>query len=724
MRRGTGQEIGHRLSRWLRLRFFLILVMLGVVSLGAFSVFSSLVSGQDEGASLLTVSAHQRVLVERIATDSLRIIDTPAGPKREAIRENLRNTAQQLVAVQNSLDYSVAGPEAQKKAQAILYEDPYKLSRRILELDNAVAALVQQPDDMVVHGDEQVRRIDQLSRDGLSEGLDSLVATLAEGLRHRVVDLNRFALIGEPLFLALLILMAWKVFRPLLRQTGESVAQLAALEGYHRSVVDSLADGILVVDPNQRRVEALNPAALGIFHLTEAGGVGLPLDELIPATASNSVPQLRRWNRQEVEGRNSADQTFHLEVTVRETSVDGFDRLIVVVRDVTKQVEAEERVHTLNYALEQSAASVIITNTDGVIVYANPRACIISGYSREELVGNTPRLLQSGLTPQTVYGELWSTLRAGKEWHGEMLNRRKSGELYWESLVISPLRSSRGEITQFMAVMEDISNRKLMEDALVVAKQQAERASRAKSDFLASMSHELRTPLNAIIGYSEFIDTEPFGGLGHDKYREYLGHIQESGRHLLELINDMLDLSKVEAGKLVLEEEEVDLAHSIQGAIHLVMERASRSDVLLTADLAPDLPHIWADNLRLKQIMLNLLTNAIKFTPEGGTVTLGAGRERDGSLSLRVSDTGVGISPRDIPRVLEPFGQVNNPLVRREEGTGLGLPITKRLVELHGGSLEIASQVGEGTTVTVRLPAARLRGVSPAAQVPRAEGLA
>ena len=709
MRRGTGQEIGHRLSRWLRIRFFLILVMLGVVSLGAYTVFSTLVSGQDEGATLLTISARQRVLVEKISADTLRLVDLPPGPEREDQRNILRNTVQQLVAVQKTLDFSVAGPDALQKAEAVLYGEPYHLSHQLQELDLAVSALIQQPDDMLGEKSPQIIRISEICRGRLAEGLDALVSILAEGLRHRVGDLNRFAQIGEPLFLVLLILMAWKVFRPLLRQTGESVAQLAALEGYHRSVVDALADGILVVDPNQRRVEALNPAALSIFDLNEANGVGMPLDELIPVTTTHSIPQLRRWNRQEAKGRNFAGQSFHLEVTVRETSVDGFDRLIVVVRDVTKQVEAEEKVHTLNYALEQSAASVIITNTEGVIVYANPRACEISGYSREELLGNTPRLLQSGLTPPTIYTALWESLRAGNEWHGEMLNRRKNGELYWESLVASPLRSSRGEITQFMAVMEDISNRKLMEDALVVAKQQAERASRTKSDFLASMSHELRTPLNAIIGYSEFIDTEPFGQIGHPKYKEYLGHIQESGRHLLELINDMLDLSKVEAGKLVLEEEEIDLAHSIQGAMHLVLERANRSGVRLSADLSADLPRLWVDNLRLKQVMLNLLTNAIKFTPEGGDVTLSARRESDGSLAIRVADTGVGIAPHDIPRVLEPFGQVNNPLVRREEGTGLGLPITKRLVELHGGVLEISSRVGEGTTVTVRLPASRIR---------------
>ncbi|OIQ88041.1 cell-division control histidine kinase PdhS [mine drainage metagenome] len=707
IRQGPGHDIGHRLSRWLRLRFFLILVMLAGVSLGAFSIFYLLVNGQDEGAALLNASGNQRVLADRIATDALLLQDAPPA-ERPVIRLRLRQAARQLQQAETTMNYAVAGVRARHRAEAILQGDVYKLSRHLAELTALVDNLTAQPDAALTPGDPVVRSIERLTRGPLGAGLDQMVVVLGEGLRHRVTNLNLFALVGEPLFLVLLALMAWKVFGPLLRQTESAVSQLEALERYHRSVVDSLADGVLVVDPRQRRIEALNPSAQEIFHLPEPAAIGLPLEALVPVSDRLSIANLRHWTRQEVEGRTIDGQPFHLEMTIREAAVEGFDRLIVVARDVTKQVEAEEKIHTLSDALEQSAASVIITNIEGVIVYANPRTLEITGYSRDELVGQNPRLLQSGLTPAHVYSELWRDLKAGRDWRGEILNRRKSGELYWESLMISPLRSSRGEIIQYMAVMEDVTDRKMMEEALMVAKQQAERANRAKSDFLASMSHELRTPLNAIIGYSEFIDTEPFGALGHDKYREYLAHIHESGCHLLDLINDMLDLSKVEAGKLELEEEEVDLAASVQAAMHLVQERAQRSNVRLVVEVADHLPRLKADNLRLKQIMLNLLTNAIKFTPENGRVTLRAGLDEAGGVEISVADTGVGIAPEDIARVLEPFSQVVNPMVRREEGTGLGLPISKRLVELHGGSLTLSSEVGHGTRVTVRLPAERL----------------
>ncbi len=688
------------------MRFLLVVLLLAVVSLGAYAVFHIMVSGQDEGAAVLNTAGRQRMLVQQVSADSMRLVMAQSGPERDALRRQLREVVQTLINVQRSLDYSSAGERAKKNADAILFAAPYRLYQQMYEYSDAVTALSQLPDDLLGPSCPQILKIKTMSQGPLQEASEALVSALADGMRARVQDLRLFAIIGEGMFLLLLGLLVWRLFIPLLRQTELSVSQLAALESYHRSVVEALADGILILEPTQRRIDGINPAAREIFGGNDL--VGLTLDTLIPATVNQSLPQLRRWSRREVQVQGADGFPFYLEVTVREAPVDGNDRLIAVVRDVTKQIEAEERAHTLNHALEQSAASVIITDTDGQIIYANPRACEISGYRREELLGQTPRLLQSGLTPGETYADLWRALKLGKGWRGELLNRKKTGELYWEMLVISPLRNSRGEIIQYMAVMEDITERKLMEDALVVAKQQAERASRTKSDFLASMSHELRTPLNAIIGYSEFIDTEPYGELGHDKYREYLSHIQESGRHLLELINDMLDLSKVEAGKLVLEEENVDLPHSIQGAMHLVLERANRRSVRLSAEVEPSLPRIYADNLRLKQIMLNLLTNAIKFTPEGGMVTLSAQADGDGSVRITVRDTGIGIAPEDIAKVLEPFGQVANPMVRREEGTGLGLPITKRLVELHGGTLTIESAVGQGTIVTVRLPPNRV----------------
>ena len=239
-------------------------------------------------------------------------------------------------------------------------------------------------------------------------------------------------------------------------------------------------------------------------------------------------------------------------------------------------------------------------------------------------------------------------------------------------------------------------------------KRKAEMANEAKSEFLANMSHELRTPLNAIIGFSEIIKTETFGPVGSPKYREYAKDINDSGQHLLAVITDILDLSKIEAGKLDLQEETVDIAKVVDSCVVLVSERALDAGLTLVTEVAEDLPPLRADGRKLKQILINLLSNAIKFTPDGGMVTLKVWQRRDGDYVFQVADTGIGIAPYDMARVLAPFGQVDSTLARKVEGTGLGLPLTKSLVEMHGGSFDLQSELGAGTTVTVRLPAKRI----------------
>jgi signal transduction histidine kinase len=223
------------------------------------------------------------------------------------------------------------------------------------------------------------------------------------------------------------------------------------------------------------------------------------------------------------------------------------------------------------------------------------------------------------------------------------------------------------------------------------------------------MSHELRTPLNAIIGFSEIMMGELFGKMGDDRYRDYAKDVHNSGRHLLELINDILDLSKIEAGKLDLHEDEVDVAHVLTNCERLVRERAQEASVVLCVEVGGTLPRLAADETKLKQILLNLLSNAIKFTPAGGRVTLAAALNGAGELALRVSDTGIGMKEEDIPIALQPFRQIDNQLSRKYAGTGLGLPLTRALVEMHDGRLEITSAPGKGTTVIVVLPAGRLR---------------
>jgi signal transduction histidine kinase len=234
------------------------------------------------------------------------------------------------------------------------------------------------------------------------------------------------------------------------------------------------------------------------------------------------------------------------------------------------------------------------------------------------------------------------------------------------------------------------------------------KADRAKSEFLANMSHELRTPLNSVIGFAEIIGSQAMGPVGDAAYVEYAEHIRESGRHLLGLINDILDLSKVEAGRMELVEDTVDFGATIRGAVGMLQDQAEKAGVQLICTVPKRPIAVRADSQRLRQVVLNLVSNAIKFTDAGGRVTTEIAIDAESRPTLAVEDTGIGIAAEDLPRVMEVFGQVQTQLNRTRSGTGIGLPLTKRLVEMHGGTLDLASQPGIGTTVTVRLPASRL----------------
>jgi signal transduction histidine kinase len=246
-----------------------------------------------------------------------------------------------------------------------------------------------------------------------------------------------------------------------------------------------------------------------------------------------------------------------------------------------------------------------------------------------------------------------------------------------------------------------------MIDKLETSAQHAMAASQAKSHFLANMSHELRTPLNAIIGFSEIIATEVMGPVGNARYMEYARDINGSAQHLLRIIASILDFSKIEAGKMRIQEMPVDVAEVIGFCRHLLEIRAKAGEIRMRSDIAPDLPAVRGDALKLKQAVLNLLSNAVKFTPPGGLVTAEAAL-RGGDLVIAITDTGVGMVPDQIPQALEPFGQLENGFAKSYDGTGLGLPLARQLIELHGGTLEIESAPGQGTKATVTLPAACL----------------
>jgi PAS domain S-box-containing protein len=258
-----------------------------------------------------------------------------------------------------------------------------------------------------------------------------------------------------------------------------------------------------------------------------------------------------------------------------------------------------------------------------------------------------------------------------------------------------------------VGVISDITDRKRMEKDLVAAKLKAEDANRAKSMFLANMSHELRTPLNAVIGFAEIIKNELLGAINEPRYRDYAGDIHSSGKRLLQLINDILDMTKVEAGTYQLREDVCDLAKIVGDAIALVQNLAIQNELTVRVDVPQDIPFLFADERGVRQVLVNFLSNAIKFTPKGGDVAVSARLEPDGALALAVVDTGIGMARDDIPQALSPFQQLEGSHGRRYEGTGLGLSLIKAMLDLHEGALHVDSKLGAGTTVTATFPPRR-----------------
>jgi signal transduction histidine kinase len=273
--------------------------------------------------------------------------------------------------------------------------------------------------------------------------------------------------------------------------------------------------------------------------------------------------------------------------------------------------------------------------------------------------------------------------------------------------------TSHDEIGLVVSEFEKLQDRQLqVQSDLREMKDVAEQANRAKSEFLATMSHELRTPLNAIIGFSEFIKSETLGPINVPRYRDYLNDIHSSGNHLLSIINDILDMSKIEAGEMKVAEESVDLADTVDKCVRLMADQAAKGGVTIDVDVPRDLPRLSGDRRMMSQIVLNLLSNAVKFTPPAGKVSLAVSNDAEGVL-ISVRDTGIGIPADKLDLVLEPFRQADSSDKRVYGGTGLGLSLVKSMIELHGGSIEIHSVEGEGTEVEIRLPAERMRARRP-----------
>ena len=376
-------------------------------------------------------------------------------------------------------------------------------------------------------------------------------------------------------------------------------------------------------------------------------------------------------------------------------------RMLGTHSDITDRKLAIDQLKILSAAVEQSPAVVVITDAQGTIAYVNPMFTELTGYSAEEVKGKNPQILQSGLTPKSVYDELWKTILSGSIWRGEWQNKKKNGELFWESAVISAIQNQEGVITSFVAVKEDITEQKKMLAELIAAKEHAEESDRLKSAFLANISHEIRTPMNGIIGFSELLKEPHLTG---EEQVEYVDLIQQSGRRMLNLINDLIDISRIEAGETKLQITPTPVNKVLRDLHAFFMPAISQKKLQLRS--TPGLPDaesiIETDNGKLAQILTNLLQNALKFTVTG---SIDFGYTRQGTtLEFYVIDTGIGIPDKMQEKIFDRFRQVDNTLTRNHEGSGLGLSITKAYVEMLGGKLSVRSAEGAGSIFTFTLP--------------------
>jgi PAS domain S-box-containing protein len=386
--------------------------------------------------------------------------------------------------------------------------------------------------------------------------------------------------------------------------------------------------------------------------------------------------------------------------------------VVFMERIIRERKESEKAVKLPQFSIERAAICAFWIGPDGRLLFVNDQAWQSLGYSREELLSKTVHDVDPSLPPQ-AWPQHWQSLKSEGSLAFESRYLTKDGRMIPMDVSANYVEFDGEAYSCVFA--RDITERKGAERALRAAKEQAEAAreqaevaNRAKSEFLANMSHEVRTPLNAIIGFSEILLRQVFGPLGSERYASYVEDIHNSGNHLLGIINDILDLSKAEAGRLTLDETELELPVVLGQCLRMLREKAVAQGVKVVSHIPAQTPKLRADSRLVSQAAINLVSNAIKFTREGGVVMVSLTGDPDGSYRLTVQDSGIGISAQDLPKVREPFVQVASAFSREHEGTGLGLPLVDQILRLHGGSLEIESELGLGTAAAIRFPADRV----------------
>ncbi len=664
-------------------------------------------------------------MLERRYTVGLRFFDPTITAQPQAVIELLSTI------LESSAEYAIIGLDLDgiillwnEGARRIYGYQPEEV------IGQATAAILHTPEDIA---QDKLREIlASALHVGAWAGTMASVRQSGERFPARATVTLRRAAAGQPLGFLLTAVDLAAVFR-----TDHQIAEerIRASERRLAGILEIAEDAIISVDEAQR-ITRFNQGAERIFGYTTQEIIGQPLDRLLPQRfvtvhrqhianfARTDVVSRTMGERRELGGRRRDGTEFPAEASISKLELEGETVFTVILRDVTERKRAEEQIGQqnreliettsfLNNVLESSTEYAIIAmDLEGRVQAWNEGARRNYGYAAEEMVGRqngrilyTPEDNASG----RVRTFLETALRAGQV-EGVFERTRKNGTRFTASVAVTLRRDAEGRPIGYVLISKDITAQKLLEaqiqhknEELEEQYRRVQEANRLKSEFLANMSHELRTPLNAIIGFSELMYDERVGPISPD-HKEFLGDILTSSEHLLQLINDVLDLAKVESGKMEFRPEVVNLERLVGEVRDILRGLAANRRIQVGVELDRGLPPIVADLGKLKQILYNYLSNAIKFTPEGGQVTIRAGMEGADAFRLEVEDTGIGIRPEDMHRLFVEFQQLDAGSAKKYAGTGLGLALTRRLVEAQGGTVGVQSVPGQGSTFYAILP--------------------
>ena len=472
-----------------------------------------------------------------------------------------------------------------------------------------------------------------------------------------------------------------------------------------RQLFDGHSFIMLVIDELGNIINA-NPAASAFYGWPVEELCKMHLDQITTKPPLEVKSDLKKFkttllNTFSILHRTADGSLKDVDVVSNTIEIQGKVVFYCIIKDISELKQAEKQLKKLSVAVEQSPAIVLITDPDGNIEYVNPMFTQVTGYSAKEAKGENPRIIQSGLMEKSVYEELWKTILSGDIWYGELQNKKKNGELYWDQAVISAIRNNEGVISNFVAVKLDITEQKRILDELIESKLKTEESDRLKSAFLANISHEIRTPMNGILGFAELLKDPHLTG---EEKADFIDLIQQSGKRMLDLINNLINISRIEAGETILHMAATPVNTLLRDLSAFFRPEMSKKGLLLNflTPLSDSESIIETDSGKLIQILTNLIQNALKFTSKG-KIDFGYNRI-DGTLEFYVIDTGIGIPLAMKTKIFERFHQVDNPLTRTQEGSGLGLNITKSYVEMLGGTIRVESAVHQGSEFYFTLP--------------------